>query len=283
LSEVELSQYLLVASSCVVGGGSHNEEVALEILQKHEGNVQHALQELLSSYEIHTSCLYGNEDTLSLFSSQEGSDSEDDLSSLQPPPDVSASLDDSGTQQCNLNVNLKRGCHSHGHQLHTQIHHLQPQKQPWQPFEVDLFYEGLVRYHKDFNKVSKHVGTKSVKDCVEFYYLWKNICFEESQSFKSLFAQTSVSGSTMTTAQLTPAATSVTASTTTSIVASDNSAASGGSSTSSSITDMTLNHHHHHHHHHHEDHHESDINQAPPASGPLTPTGAQSTSTIVQV
>ena len=123
---MELSQYLLVASSCVVGGGSHNEEVALEILQKHEGNVQHALQELLSSYDIHTSCLYGNEDTLSLFSSQEGSDSEDDLSasSLQPqlPQDGSAhsaGLDDSGTQQCNLNVNLKRGCHSHGHQLHT--------------------------------------------------------------------------------------------------------------------------------------------------------------------
>ena len=119
LSEVELSQYLLVASSCVVGGGSHNEEVALEILQKHEGNVQHALQELLSSYDIHTSCLYGNEDALSLFSSQEGSDSEDDLSSgsLQPPhPDGGL---DNGTQQCNLNVNLKRGCHSHGHQLHT--------------------------------------------------------------------------------------------------------------------------------------------------------------------
>ena len=31
------------------------------------------------------------------------------------------------------------------------------------------------------------------------------------------------------------------------------------------------------------DHHESDINQAPLASGPLTPTGAQSTTPIVQV
>jgi hypothetical protein len=50
------------------------------------------------------------------------------------------------------------------------------------------------------------------------------------------------------------------------------------------MTDMTLNHHHHHHHHHHEDHHESDINQATLASGPLTPTGAQSaSSTVVQV
>ena len=143
---MELSQYLLVASSCVVGGGSHNEEVALEILQKHEGNVQHALQELLSSYEIHTSCLYGNnEDTLSLFSSQEGSDSEDDLSasSLQPqlPQDGSAhsaGLDDSGTQQCNLNVNLKRGCHSHGQQLHT-VSFLQKII-----FEVSLYYQSPI-------------------------------------------------------------------------------------------------------------------------------------------
>ena len=63
--------------------------------------------------------------------------------------------------------------------------------QPWQPYEVDLFYEGLVRYHKNFTKIARHVGTKSVKDCVEFYYLWKNICHEESESFKSLFAQES--------------------------------------------------------------------------------------------
>ena len=243
LSEVELSQYLLVASSCVVGGGSHNEEVALEILQKHEGNVQNALQELLSSYDLSSNTL--NEDALSLFnSSQEGSDSEDDLSCntlIAAPPGG-----DLSNLNINLNVNISK---------RTQ----QPQQEPpWQPFEVDLFYEGLVRYHKDFNKVSKHVGTKSVKDCVEFYYLWKNICFEESQSFKSLFAQTSsataasaaaaATAATSTTAAGTP--TTPTASTATS--ATSDSTASGASSTSSSMTDMTLNHHHHHHHHHHE-------------------------------
>lgn len=151
LSDVELNQYLLLASSCVVSGGSHNEEVALEILQKHEGHVQNALQELLSSYDMTGNA---DEDSLSLFSSQE-SDSEDDHCLLTTPPPPSTST----------------------------------KTKPWQPFEVDLFYEGLVRYHKDFNKVSKHVGSKSVKDCVEFYYLWKNICFEESQSFKSLFSQ----------------------------------------------------------------------------------------------
>ena len=146
LSEMELTQYLLLASSCAVAGGSHNEEVALEILQRHQGHIQSALQELLNP-EDGQSAFSSEEDSLSLMSSQ---DSEDEMEEWQ-----------------------------------------QPASPPWQPFEVDMFYEALVRYHKDFHKVSRHIATKSVKECVEFYYLWKNICFEESQSFKSLFAQTS--------------------------------------------------------------------------------------------
>ena len=150
LSELEFNQYLVVASSCAVGGGSHNEEVALELLQKHGGNVQYALQDMLSTYDY-------EEDAMSLFSSpEEASDSEDD------------------------SMTFKSG------------------RQPWQPYEVDLFYEGLVRYHKNFTKIARHVGTKSVKDCVEFYYLWKNICHEESQSFKSLFTQSESIGSATT-------------------------------------------------------------------------------------
>ena len=156
LSELEFNQYLVVASSCAVGGGSHNEEVALELLQKHGGNVQYALQDLLSTYE------YIEEDAMSLFSSpEEASDSEDELTSSCPMGMSSSSKSVAGNGI----------------------------KQPWQPYEVDLFYEGLVRYHKNFTKIATHVGTKNVKDCVEFYYLWKNICHEESQSFKSLFAQ----------------------------------------------------------------------------------------------
>ena len=234
LSEVELSQYLLIASSCVVGGGSHNEEVALEILQKHEGNVQNALQELLSPSNDNMTCY---EDELSLFSSQEGSDSEDEMTS------VSGQMP-SGGELSNLNINLI----STKNLVKTQ----HSTSQPWQPFEVDLFYEGLVRYHKDFNKVSKHVGTKSVKNCVEFYYLWKNICLEESQSFKSLFAQTSLTTTSSTTMSTSATLTSSTATSSTTASATSDSTTSGGSSTSSSMTDMTLNHHHHHHHHHHE-------------------------------
>ena len=139
LSDFEMSQYLLLASSVAVGGGSHNEEIALEILQKHHGQVQPALQELLSSFD----CNQQEEDAMSILSSDS-----DEPSFMDTTP-----------------------------------------KSCWQSLEVDLFYEGMVRYHKDFTKISNHVGSKSVKECVEFYYLWKNMCVEESQSFKSLFSQ----------------------------------------------------------------------------------------------
>ena len=65
LSDFEMSQYLLLASSVAVGGGSHNEEIALEILQKHHGQVQPALQELLSSFDV----TQQEEDAMSILSS----------------------------------------------------------------------------------------------------------------------------------------------------------------------------------------------------------------------
>ena len=52
---------------------------------------------------------------------------------------------------------------------------------------MDLFYEGLVKHHKNFFKISSDIKTKSTKECVEFYYLWKNVCQEEAQSFKNIF------------------------------------------------------------------------------------------------
>ena len=56
----------------------------------------------------------------------------------------------------------------------------------WSAEEVDMFYEALCKHKKDFSKISGDLPNKSTKDCVEFYYLWKNICREESQSFKSI-------------------------------------------------------------------------------------------------
>lgn len=107
-----MQAYLKLANSCLVPGGSRNEEQALEVLNQHGGNVQPALVALMA----------------------------------------------------------------------------QPAARPWSDAEVNSFYEGLVKHHKDFGKIAADVGSRTVKECVAYYYWWKNLCKEESQSFKSIFA-----------------------------------------------------------------------------------------------
>ena len=120
ISEEEMCQYLILASSCMVNGGSHNEELALEILKNHSGDIRNATKDLLSPH-------------------------------YDP-------------KMTNENHSKK-----------------------WTESEVDLFYEGLVKHHKNFHKISSDIKSKSTKDCIEFYYLWKNVCREEAQSFKNIF------------------------------------------------------------------------------------------------
>jgi len=43
----------------------------------------------------------------------------------------------------------------------------------WSPFEVSVFEASITLYGKNFNQISKHVKTKSVKEVIEFYYFWK--------------------------------------------------------------------------------------------------------------
>ena len=56
----------------------------------------------------------------------------------------------------------------------------------WSPDQVDMFYEALCKHKKNFVRISGDIPGKTVKDCVEFYYSWKNLCREESQSFKPI-------------------------------------------------------------------------------------------------
>ncbi len=62
------------------------------------------------------------------------------------------------------------------------------ERRPWSDEEVASFYEGLVHHHKRFDRIAGHVGTRTAAECVEYYYLWKNVCREECQSFKAIFA-----------------------------------------------------------------------------------------------
>nr|XP_046909511.1 probable serine/threonine-protein kinase DDB_G0282963 [Dermatophagoides farinae] len=43
----------------------------------------------------------------------------------------------------------------------------------WTENEINLFQKSIFKYDKDFFLIADEIKTKSVKDCVQFYYLWK--------------------------------------------------------------------------------------------------------------
>ncbi|XP_031786670.1 uncharacterized protein LOC100123674 isoform X2 [Nasonia vitripennis] len=49
----------------------------------------------------------------------------------------------------------------------------------WTSHEMDLFYQSLLKYNKDFGAIAREIGSKSTKQCVQFYYLWKRLCPDE--------------------------------------------------------------------------------------------------------
>lgn len=65
----------------------------------------------------------------------------------------------------------------------------------WTSEQVDMFYEALCKHKKNFIKISSDIPGKSSRECVEFYYAWKNLCREESQSFKPIISATDELGS----------------------------------------------------------------------------------------
>ena len=43
----------------------------------------------------------------------------------------------------------------------------------WNPYEICVFEASMALYGKDFHEVARTVGTKTCKEVVEFYYIWK--------------------------------------------------------------------------------------------------------------
>lgn len=43
----------------------------------------------------------------------------------------------------------------------------------WSPHEISLFEAGMGHYGKDFYEIHKLIKTKSTKEVVDFYYIWK--------------------------------------------------------------------------------------------------------------
>uniref|UniRef100_A0A0K0ECV8 C2H2-type domain-containing protein n=1 Tax=Strongyloides stercoralis TaxID=6248 RepID=A0A0K0ECV8_STRER len=56
----------------------------------------------------------------------------------------------------------------------------------WTKMEMNAFCEAIFKTEKNFNKMSKEIGTKSIKQCVEFYYFWKSACPEDYRKLKNL-------------------------------------------------------------------------------------------------
>ena len=43
----------------------------------------------------------------------------------------------------------------------------------WSPYEISLFEAGMGHYGKDFYQIHKLLQTKSTKEVIDFYYIWK--------------------------------------------------------------------------------------------------------------
>ena len=158
IDDVNIDEFLMLASSCAVPLGSHNEELALGLLQKHDGKVSEAVHDLLTR---------PSRRSLQLNVDDHIEDDDDDDADIQD-----AEFDDDSENS--------------DPEMET-VDHTGSQTCPWTELEVNAFYEGLVKYKKDFVKISQLIGTRTVKECVDFYYLWKNFCRDESTSFKSIF------------------------------------------------------------------------------------------------
>ena len=43
----------------------------------------------------------------------------------------------------------------------------------WSPLEVALFEAAISQYGKQFHQIQKEIETKTTKEVIEFYYMWK--------------------------------------------------------------------------------------------------------------
>ncbi|KAI8744444.1 CAunnamed protein product [Biomphalaria glabrata] len=59
---------------------------------------------------------------------------------------------------------------------HPMIDYKYQESDSWNSNEMEKFYKSIMVHDKDFFKVAKDVGTKNVKQCIQFYYVWKKVC-----------------------------------------------------------------------------------------------------------
>uniref|UniRef100_A0A1Y1LPB3 Transcriptional-regulating factor 1 n=2 Tax=Photinus pyralis TaxID=7054 RepID=A0A1Y1LPB3_PHOPY len=67
---------------------------------------------------------------------------------------------------------------------HPLLHYQYSDSDRWSSEEIEAFQHALFRYGKDFFSISRDIGSKSTKQCVQFYYIWKKVCADEYRRMK---------------------------------------------------------------------------------------------------
>ncbi|KRT84189.1 zinc finger protein, partial [Oryctes borbonicus] len=56
----------------------------------------------------------------------------------------------------------------------------------WTVTETEVFHQALLKHDKDFAAIAQEVETKTIKQCIQFYYVWKKVCVDEYKRQKQL-------------------------------------------------------------------------------------------------
>ncbi|CAH1983323.1 unnamed protein product [Acanthoscelides obtectus] len=54
----------------------------------------------------------------------------------------------------------------------------------WTTMETELFHRALLKYDKDFRRIAHDMKSKTAKQCIQFYYVWKKVCSDEYKRLK---------------------------------------------------------------------------------------------------
>lgn len=49
----------------------------------------------------------------------------------------------------------------------------------WSIDEIESYNRAIAKHEKNFFLISKDIKTKTVKECIQFYYFWKKVCTNE--------------------------------------------------------------------------------------------------------
>lgn len=57
----------------------------------------------------------------------------------------------------------------------------------WSPLDIALFEAALAQHGKHFHKVAHELPTKTTKQCIDFYYIWKKAAPEHYRQWKQTY------------------------------------------------------------------------------------------------